>query len=136
MLEIGGTAEFISGLEVAKGDRDGKLPGSVPAGSETVGTLLVTEAGKVSEDNEADGAGGKVDGGFVDGKEMDTALAELELAGIKPEGNSGKFEDPVGKGGLKLGYCICCCIDEGIDKPGGGRSKDCWCKLGIPFGAP
>jgi hypothetical protein len=29
-----------------------------------------------------------------------------------------------------LGYCIGC----GIDKPGGGRSKDCWCNWGSPFG--
>ena len=53
----------------------------MPTRIETVGTLLATEAGKVSKDNEIDGAGGKVDGKFVDGKEMEL---NLEL----PEGSS------------------------------------------------
>lgn len=128
MLEIGGTITFISGLNVVIGFSDGKLAANVDAGSRTVGALFGTDAGNVSEANEAEGAGGKVDGRFTGGKEADVILGELELAGSNDGCSSGIFEDPEGKEGLKLGYCIGCCIDEGNDKPGGGRSKDCWCK--------
>jgi len=134
-LDTGGTIAFISRLDVVIGANDCKLAATVATGSRTVGALFGTETGKVSEASVAEGAGGKVDGIFNGGKDVDVTLGELELAGTKDVGNSGKCEDPEGKEGLKLGYCICCCIDEGIDNPGGGRSKDCWCRWGSPFGA-
>lgn len=59
--------------------------------------------------------------------------------GNKGEGDSnidegGKLEDPEGKDALTAGYCIVCCMEGGIDNPGGGRSKDCcWaCNPGDP----
>lgn len=128
---------FISAAELVKGVSDGKLAARVTAGSETFGALFVADTGKVSEASVA-GAGGKVEGAggkaegaggkFDGGKEADVTLGVLLLTGSKEDGNSGKLEDPVGKERLKLGYCIDCCTDEGIDKPGGGLSKDCWCK--------
>ena len=138
----GGTTALISGPPFVKGVSDGRLAATVTAGSETAGALFGTDTGKFSGARVAEGAGGKVDERFdggieVDGKiderfgggiEVDVALAELVLAGSKADGNSGKFEGPVVKEGLKLGNCIGCCIDEGIDKPGGGRSNDCCCK--------
>lgn len=143
MFDIGGIVAFISRLEATEGVSDGKLVASVLAASETVGVMFGTDTGKVSEGNVAEGTGGNVDarftggkvdarftGGKVDarfggGKELDVTIGELELGGSKDGGSSGNVEDPVGREGLKLGYCIGCCIEEGIDKPGGGRSKDC-----------
>lgn len=95
------------------------------AESDTVGALFGNKACKVSGASVVEGAGGKVDGRFGEGVEVDVIVGELVPTGRKAGGNSAKFEFPVGKEGLKLGNCICCCIDEGIDKPGGGRSKDC-----------
>lgn len=123
-----GTAALMSGPPLVKGVSGGNLAASVTAGSDTVGALFGTDACKVSGASVAEGAGGKVDGRFDGGIEVDVILGELVPTGRKADGNSGKFEGPVGKEGLKLGNCIGCCIDEGIDKPGGGRSKDCWCK--------
>ena len=138
---MGGTIAFISGPEMVS---DGKLAANMAAEVETMGASFVTDTGKISEasvaegagdkaedeGDRADGAGGKADGagakaegagGKLDGgKEADVILGILALAGSKDDGNSGKLEDTVGKGGVKLGYCIGCCIDEGIDKPGGG----------------
>jgi len=122
LLDIDGTIAFISRLDVAKGARDGKLELCVTAGRpELGGALLGTEFPNVSEASVAEGTRGRVDGA----KELRLKFRELELAGGIGDGTSGKFEAPVGKEALKLGYCIGCCIEEGIDSPGGGRSKDC-----------
>lgn len=45
--------------------------------------------------------------------------------GDSNKGEAGKWEDPEGKDAVIAGYCIVCCREGGIDKPGGGRSKDC-----------
>lgn len=137
---------FISGPELVNKVNDGKLAASTAAEVETVSALFVTDIGKISEasaaegtwdklegagdklegtEDKADGPGGKAEG--AGGKEADVTLGVLVLTGSKDDGNSGKLEDTAGKEGLKLGYCIGCGIDEGIDKPGGGRNKDCWC---------
>jgi hypothetical protein len=123
LFEIGGTIAFISRLGVAKGTSDGKLELCVTAGRpELDGGLLGTEFPNVSEASAAEGTRGRVDGA----KELGgIKFRELELAGGIGDGTSGKFEAPVGIGALKLGYCIGCCIEGGIDSPGGGRSKDC-----------
>lgn len=123
-----GTTAPISGPPLEKGVRDGKLAACEAAEREIVGALFGTDTGKVSGANVAEGAGGKVDGRFDRGTEVDVKLGELVLTGSNVDGNSGKFEGPVGKEGLKLGNCIGCCIDEGIGKPGGDRRKDCWGK--------
>ena len=123
---IGGTIALISGLDVAKGVRDGKLELSVTDGRPIIGgALLGTEFPNVSEANVAEGTGGRVDGKVNGVKELVLKFRELELAGGNKDGTSGKFETPVSREVLKFGYCIGCCIDEGIESPGGGRSKDC-----------
>lgn len=141
MLEIGGTIAFISRLDVAKGASDGKVELCATAGSpELDNTLLGTEFPNVSDASAAEGTRGRVEDrvegieGRVDGRvdgitdgtmELLIKFRELELTGGKGAGTSGRFEAPVGKEALKLGNCIGCCIEEGIDNPGGGRSKDC-----------
>lgn len=144
---------FKSGLEVVKGDSTGKLVPKLVVGSAELGILSGIKLGNVSEGSEADGIWGTVDGTA----EWDVKLRELAMPGSrggrmsgkeavkveigKFEGGKvetgkfgpGKFETPVSKV-LKLGYCIGCCMEEGIASPGGGRSKDCWCKCGSPFG--
>ena len=123
---IGGTIALISGLDVAKGVRDAKLELSVTDGRPIIGgALLGTVFPNVSEANVAEGTEGRVDGKVNGAKELELKFRELELAGGKKDGTSGKFEAPVGREVLKLGYCIGCCIEEGIESPGGGRSKDC-----------
>jgi hypothetical protein len=123
---------------------DGKLAASATVEVEIMGALLVTDTGKFSVSSVAEGSGVKAEGagereegagdkadgagGKSDrGKEADVTLEEVLVLkgskGSKDDGSSGKLEDTVGKERLKLGYCIGC----GIDKPGGGRSKDCWC---------
>jgi hypothetical protein len=130
---------------------DGKLAASATVEVEIMGALLVTETGKFSVSSVAEGSGVKAEGAgdkaegagereegagdkadgaggkFDRGKEADVTLEEVLVLkgskGSKDDGSSGKLEDTVGKERLKLGYCIGC----GIDKPGGGRSKDCWC---------
>lgn len=143
MLEIGGTVAFISGPELVNKFSDGKLAASVAAEVESLGALFATDTGKISEGSAAEGAGDKIEGagdkveGTEDkaegaggkaedarGKEADVTLGALVFTGSKDDGNSGKLEDTAGKEGLKLEYCI------------GGRSKDCCCKFGSPFGAP
>lgn len=146
---------FNSGLEVVKGAIDGKLVLKLAAGSAELGALLGIKLGKVSEPRIAEGARGKVEGKVDGAEEVGMKLRELVLTGSKGDGISGKaagkvetgkfeagrvepgrFEAPVGKGALKLGYCSGCCIEGGMASPGGGRSKDCWCKCGSPFGGP
>lgn len=124
-LLTNGAAALISGPPLLKGVSDGKLAAGVTAESDTVGALFGNDTCEFSGANVAEGAGGKVDGRFDEGVEVNVILGELEPTGRKAGGNSAKFEVPVDKEGLKLGNCIGCCIDEGIDKPGGGRSKDC-----------
>ena len=125
-MEIGGTIALISGLDVAKGARDVKLELSVTGGRPILGgALLGTEFPNVSEASVAEGTGGRVDVKVNGAKELELKFKELELPGGNRDGSSGKFEGPVGKEVLKLGYCIGCCIDEGIESPGDGRSKDC-----------
>lgn len=128
----------ISEASVAEGTGDkaedawGKAEGARGKAEGAVGKVEGAGGKAEGAGGKADGAGGKVDG--AEGNE-DVTLEILELTCSKDDGNSGKLEDTVGIG-LKLGYCIGCCIDEGIDKPGGGWSRDCWCKWGSPFGAP
>ena len=126
LLEVGGTTAFTSGFEIVSGGSEGKLALSVAAGA-----LFGTELGNGSEASIIGGTGGRFEGKFEAGKELEVKVRELVEVGSR-EGYSGKFEDPVGKGALKPEYCICCCIEGGID---GGRSKDCWCR-GSPFGGP
>lgn len=141
-LETGGTIALIAELEVIRGESDGKLVFGVATGRAALGALLGNELGNVSKASVAEGTGGREDDKIddeVDGsKELGVKLWELAPVGSKGDGASGKFEpwifeDPVGKGALKLEYCIGCCIEGGMDSPGGGRSKDCWCKGGSPF---
>ena len=66
--------------------------------------------------------------GKVEACRDEEELRELLLVGAT-EGYSGKFEPgklgaAVGRDVLKPEYCICC-MDGGIERPGGGRSKDC-----------
>lgn len=131
MLEIGGTTVLISGPELVREESGGKLAPSVAAEGEPLGALLIIELDNISEASVVEGTGGR----FVDkigpiggAKEAELKLGELPLAAeSRDNGTSGKLEPPVGKEALKLGYCNGCCIGEGIDSPGGGRSKDCWC---------
>jgi hypothetical protein len=144
LLDIGCTKAFIPGPELVNGVMDGKLAASATVEVEIMGALLVTDTGKFSVSSVAEGSGVKAEGagereegagdkadgagGKSDrGKEADVTLEEVLVLkgskGSKDDGSSGKLEDTVGKERLKLGYCIGC----GIDKPGGGRSKDCWC---------
>ena len=88
--------------------------------------LFCIKLGNASKDNVIAGAGGR-----LEGKEVFVELSGLVLVGSKGNENSGRFEPgifeaPVGKDGLKVGYCIGCCTAGGIASPGGGRSKDCW----------
>ena len=140
---MGGTTVLISGLDVAREESAGKLAPSMAAeGAEgtELGALLGIELGRVSRDSVVEGTGGRFVGNVDGDKEVAVKLEELILAaGSKGAGTSGKFEAPVGREGLKLGYCSGCCSEEGIDSPGGGRSNDCWCcwcKCGSPFGGP
>ena len=169
MLEIGAAIEFISELDVFKGETKGKLIPSVAEGRVGLGTLFGIKLDKVSEPKEADGTGGNAEGrvegrfegrvegrfegrvegrfeGRVEGrfegraegrvdddKEVEVKLREPLLVGSKGEEYSGRFEPgkfgaPGCKGALKPGYCIGGCKEGGNDRPGGGRSKDCWCK--------
>lgn len=130
---------FISKPEVVRGSSDGKLA-FIVEGRVVLRPLL----GNISEDSVAEGTGGSADGRVEGDKEVGVKLRELVLTESNGEGASGtfepgileaapgKFEAPVGKGALKLGYCM----EGGIESPGGGRSKDCWCKCGSPFGGP
>lgn len=165
MLAIGGTIVLNSGLEVVKGEIDDKLALKLAVGSEGLGALLGIKPGNVSEDKLAEGIKGKVEGKDEMAEELDGRLRELEAVESSGDGTSGKeagmfcagkleaikfepgkfevgkfevgrFDAPTGKLALKLGYCIGCCMEGGIDNPGGGRSKDCWCKWGSPFGGP
>ncbi|RDX87510.1 hypothetical protein CR513_31012, partial [Mucuna pruriens] len=90
---------------------------------ETLGALFVTDTGKISEVSAAEGTGDKVEGAGdkAEGAGDKAEGAGGKAVGSKDGGNSGKLEDTAGKEGLKLGYCIGCCMDEGIAKPGGGR---------------
>lgn len=133
---MGGTIALISRAGLVSKASDGKLEANMAAEVETLGALFATDTGKISEasvaegtGDKAEGAGGKAEGaggkaegagGKLGGKEADVTLGVLALTGSKDDGNSGKLEDTVGKEGVMLGYCIGCCIDEGIDKPGGG----------------
>ena len=106
--------------EGARGKAEGALGKVEGAGGKAEGAGGKAEGAAGKEDGaggKADGAGGKAEG--AEGNEAEVTLEILVLTGSKDDGNSGKLEDTVGKG-LKLGYCIGCCIDEGIDKPGGG----------------
>ena len=132
---IGGTTAFVSGVAVFKGEIVGKLALSVDMGSTGLETLFGIKPGGVSGASAIDGAGGSIDGidGKVEaGKDIDAKLREPVVEGSRGGGYSGKFGPgkltaPVGKEALNPGYCIGCCIEGGIDSPGGGLSKDCWC---------
>ena len=133
--------EFNSGLEVVKGESVGKLAPKVTGGRVGLGALLGNELRKVSDASVAAGAGVRAEGKVVDDKEVEVRLREPVLEGSKGGVTSGKDElsklaGAAGKGALKLGYCIGCCMEGGIDSPGDGRSKDCWCRCGSPFGGP
>lgn len=138
---------FNSRLEVVTGAREAKLAPNVEVGRVELWTLLGNELGNVSEAREAEGTGSRDDGKVDAGKEVGIKLIELVLTGSNEDETSGiyepgileapdskGFEAPEGKGALKLEYCNDCCTDGGMDNPGGGRSKDCWCKCGSPFG--
>lgn len=113
---IGGTIAFISGLDIVKGARDGKLEPNAIAGRPELGcALLSTEFPNVSEVSDTDEMGGSVDGA----KELGLKFTELKMGGGKGDGSSGKFEAPEGMEALILGYCIGGCSEEGIDRPGG-----------------
>jgi hypothetical protein len=134
LLEIGGKPAFVSGVDAIKVDSAGKLALSVIVGRATLETLFGVEIVNVSGDRELDGAGGRADERVESGNDEDAKLSELVLALAvnRGEGYSGKFEPskleaPGGKDELNPEYCNGGCIEGGIDSPGGGRSKDCWC---------
>ena len=82
-----------------------------------------------------------VRGGDWAGKKEDCKLRVPELSGgNKTEGDSDDFkadmfEAPEGNAVFMTGYCSGCCIEGGIDKPGGGLSKVCCCG-GNPLDGP
>lgn len=137
MLDIEGAITFKSWPDVTKGDNDDNVAVEDMGVPET-GVLFNTRL-DVSEVNVADCKGGTVKGKVEVGREEEELRAPL-VVGSKGEGYSGKFElgrlaAPVGKDVLKPEYCICG-MEGGIERPGGGRSKDCWCIWGNPFGVP
>lgn len=94
------------------------------------GTLFCIKLGSGSEDKFTGGKGDR-----LEGKDVEFKLSKLLLvAGSKADGYSGKVKPPAGKDALKPVNCIGCCIGGVAGSPGGGRSKDCWCIWGIPFG--
>lgn len=111
-------------------DNDGKI-GVDDMGVPETGALFKDKLDArldVSEASVAECTGGRVKGRVEVGREEEELL-ELLLVGTKGEGYSGKFEPgrpeaPVGKDVLKPEYCNCC-MEGGIESPGGGRSKDC-----------
>lgn len=122
LLVIGGTTILLSGLELANRDADCMPALNGAAGIAGLEALFCIKLGKDSEDNAKGGTGGR-----LEGKEVFVALRGLEVVGSKGKRNSGwlepgKLEVPVGKDGLKEGYCI----EGGIASPVGGRSKGCW----------
>lgn len=128
MLDVGGRIVLKSEL-VVKGDSDGKPALKVEAEIEEFGVLLDTELNNGSEANELGGTAGRIDGKVEGVAEVEVKLGELVVAAESKGGASGKLGAPFAKGRLKLGYGIGigCGMEEGIDNPGGGRSKDCWC---------
>lgn len=142
----------MSGVEVVSGDSDGKLPPNDTGALFVIALGNVSKCklidgaggrleGKVGPGNEAvvkleelvgnNGEGysgkfevGKLKAGMLEvGKFEDGKLGKFEVGKF----DEGKFEAPAGKEALKPGYCIGCCIEGGINSPGGGLSKDCWC---------
>lgn len=115
-----------------KGGTGGRLEGKLEPGNE----LKVKMAELAVAGNKGDGYSGKFEvGKFEEGKfevgkfeEGKFEVGKFEVGRFEV-GKFGvvKFEAPAGKDALKPGYCIGCCIEGGIDSPGGGLSKDCWC---------
>lgn len=124
---------FTSGLVVVvvvRGDTDGKLPLSGAAGTTELGTLVCIKLGNGSLVNTEGGTGGRLEGTVDPSKGVEIKLAELVEVGKKGDEYSGKFEEgrlgaPLDKDALKLGYCIGCCIEGGIESPVVGRNNDC-----------
>lgn len=129
MSEIGGATALESNFKEVNGGADGKLSLTDPNGIAEPGTLFCIKLGRGSDDKFK---GGKGDN--PEGKDAEFKLSKLLLAGSKVEGYSGKVKPPAGIEGLKPVNCIGCCIEGGTESPGGGRSKDCWCIWGSPFG--
>jgi hypothetical protein len=135
LLEIGSKTALVSGVDAIKVESAGKLALSVVVGGATLGTLFWVEIGNASRERVLllDGAGGRGYERVEGGSDVDAKLSELVLAAVnRGDGYSGKFEPgkleaPGGKEELNPEYCIGGCIEGGIDSPGGGRSKDCWC---------
>lgn len=135
-LELGGMAELTSATENEDSiGPTGKLTLTGAPGRVGTAVLLAAELGNVSE-IEVKGNIGKAVEKVGGGTTVEVKLGELLLPESKGDGTSGCFGAPVGKDALMLGYCIDCCKDGGIDRPGGGRTIDCWCNWGSPFGGP
>lgn len=123
---------MVSEVGVIKGESEGKLALGVAVGRTALGTLFGTELGNASGARVIDGARGRVDSNVEAGKDVVVKFRALVVAGTSEGGYSGKFEPgkveaPVGTEALNPEYCIDCCMEGGIESPGGGRSKDCWC---------
>lgn len=132
VLGLSGTDDKMAVLSktVVNGATNGKLVLRVAVERDCVEALLVIKLDE-SETIAEDGAGSIEDCKF---------RVPLLRGGNKGEGDSDKdeadkLEDPEGKDALITGYCIVCCMEGAIDKPGGGRSKDC-CWAWNPFGDP
>lgn len=100
LLASGGAITLIVGPDVVNGGSAGKLS--------LVEALLGIKLGVVSEANEADGTrgifDGKLDGKLKFGTELEVKLREpVAVVGSKEEGNSGRFEEPDCRVGLKPG---------------------------------
>lgn len=111
LLGIGGTTVFTSELAMTNRDADCMPPPNGAAEIAELGALFCIKLGNDSEDNVKGGTRGR-----LEGKEVFVALSGLVVESTG-KGNSGwlefsKLEVPVGKDGLKAGYCIeggiCC----------------------------
>lgn len=116
-------APELSGIDEGNGTKVDKLELCVEVGMAEIGALfgigfdIVTDAG----DTDCSGA---VKDRVEEGKEVELKLTEAGLLRTKGEGYSGnlepgKLDAPAGKDELKPEYGICC-MDGGIDSPGGG----------------
>lgn len=115
---------------LVNGDTNGKLVLEVAVERDCAEALFVIKVVDVSGTIAEDWAGSKEDCGFRVPRLKGGNKGEAE----SNKGEVGKLEDPEGKDALVAGYCRVCCMEGGIDKPGGGRSKGC-CWAGNP-GAP
>lgn len=133
LLEIGGTAAVVPVLDAAKGESAGRTALRGGVGRRGIEDLFGTILGRGSEASAIDGTGGRFDWGAEVGAKLSGPVVKGGREGFSDKLELGKPEVPIGKDGLKPGYWIGCCRG-GIDRPGGGLSKDCWGNWGSPLG--